>query len=456
MRNVVSEVVANGICIGCGVCSGVCPNANLTIGFNSYGEYNSTAGGNCLKNCELCLKICPFSEHAKNENTIATEKFSQQDGVKYNDVAGYYLQSYVGYSLVGNHRLNGASGGLVTYLLETMLNNGLINFVVSVSPTDNPDKLFNYQIFDNIEDVRNSSKSAYYPVELSDVINEILKTDGKFAVVGLPCYLKGLELAKEHNKLLKERIVMTIGLVCGQLKSTHYTKYLGYLSGVTSNLNYVCYRSKKETSSAIDYKFLCRDIDGNEGKLSFQRDIKDIWNGRWFTPISCNFCEDIFAEVADVTVMDAWLDEYVSDTKGTSILVVRNKEVDAIINDGINNNELNISLIDIDSVIRSQRNVVDIKRNQIKFRLKRLAKVNKHIWKRSTESSDISLLNKLEILIKDEMQNKSRENSFYINSGKTIDYAAFTKKMSGPTRRLKMVTFAMRICNKVRRMTRNT
>lgn len=450
MKNVVSEVVENGICIGCGVCAGICPNVNLSIEFNTYGEYNSKDNGKCSCKCELCLKVCPFSEYSKKEDTIATEKFSSQSNVKLNDITGYHLQSYVGYSLVGKQRLNGSSGGIVTWLLESMLNNCMVDFVVCVSPTENVDKLFSYKIFNNVEEVRKSSRSAYYPVELSEIVSQIVKEDGKYAVVGLPCYLKGLELAKEQNKILKERIVVSVGLVCGQLKSSYYTKYLGHLAGIKSDLDYVCYRSKNETTSAIDFKFLCRDVAGNEGELSFQRDIKEIWNGRWFTPPACNFCEDIFAEVADVTVMDAWLDRYSSDNKGTSIIITRHSVIESLINDGIKCNELNLSPLDIDEVVNSQRNVVKIKRTQIKYRLyRRFLNNKKSITKRSGITSKLGLVDKLEVLIKDKSQRESRKYSVGFNSHKHTDYVEFTNKMAVTTKYMKILNIFIRVRSKI-------
>lgn len=33
-------------------------------------------------------------------------------------------------------------------------------------------------------------------------------------------------------------------------------------------------------------------------------------------PRACNYCDDVFAECADVTCMDAWLPEYSQDHRG--------------------------------------------------------------------------------------------------------------------------------------------
>lgn len=38
--NVIDKVVHKSLCIGCGVCAGLCPNHALRMEFNAYGELN--------------------------------------------------------------------------------------------------------------------------------------------------------------------------------------------------------------------------------------------------------------------------------------------------------------------------------------------------------------------------------------------------------------------------------
>lgn len=39
---------------------------------------------------------------------------------------------------------------------------------------------------------------------------------------------------------------------------------------------------------------------------------------------ACDFCDDVFAETADIALGDAWLPEYVQDGNGTNVVVTRN------------------------------------------------------------------------------------------------------------------------------------
>ena len=339
---------------------------------------------------------------------------------------------------------------MCTWILEKMLTRGMADFIVCVSPAHEQGKLFSYKIIDNSNDIKSSAKSAYYPVELSAIIKQILEMDGRCAVVGLPCFLKGLELAMERTKRLKDRIIATIGLTCGQLKSAHYTQYLAALAGVSNNLKYVTYRSKEGTASAIDYNFVCQDSEGNKGKLSFQRDVNEISTGRWFTPASCNFCDDIFAEVADVAVMDAWLDGYMDDNKGNNIVLVRDSKIHGLLENGILNKELFLSSTDIDNVVKSQAAAVNIKRNQIRYRLyKRNLEKDKVITKRVGMSKSMGFIDRLEVLVKDNVQKSSREHFLEFNKGEKVDITGFLYKMRSGISRYKKWKLLMRLHSKI-------
>jgi len=420
--NVTDTVVKNNICIGCGICAANCPTEALEIKFNQYGEYNSVLTSNCLDSCSLCLDICPFNGN-KDEDELAENKFS--DELSYKNNLGYYINTYSGHRADDNLRLSSASGGLTTYLLEKLLADDLVDYVVNVKSNNDPEKLFEFQIADNIKDIRNGASSAYYPIEMSEVIKKIIQQEGRYVVVGLPCFLKAIELAKEkNNNKLKDRIKYSVGLTCGQLKNKKFTDYISKKANFNCEINGVNFRknSSDEPANNFYYYFTNNNNNKNE-KIYWREGINKVWTNRWFTYNSCSYCDDTFAELADVTLMDAWLPEFKSDYKGNNLLVVRNKEINDLLLKGKNNEEIELNNIESDQVIRSQQGVINIKRKNLAYRLYLAQEQGGFVPdKRVDSSGNIGFFSKKEVEYKDQMQKKSKEiwNEFE-NNGIILD-----------------------------------
>lgn len=349
-------------CSGCGVCAGICPKSCLEMQFNKYGQYNPVLVDDCV-DCGLCVKVCPFINGNPNEDDVSNNLFAGIKGIKHRSETGYYLNSYVGYAPEEKMRWKGASGGMATYLLCRLLALNKIDYVVAVSPNPDSDKLFKFVVVSTHEEVQECSKSAYYPVEVSEVLRHIQENEGRYAIVGLPCVCKAIRLAQSRNKRLKDRIRYVVGLVCGQQKSKFYTEYLSRKCGIDSSVK-VLFREKDEDEPANNLLFIAEGPRGEKQRKYFNQDgVSKIWCQGWFTLNACFFCDDIFAECADIALMDAWLPQYTSESKGTSFLLDRAGLVDKL-------NLKNINKIRLEDVINSQKGVLYNKRFDILARLK--------------------------------------------------------------------------------------
>lgn len=364
-NNVCSEVVVNNLCIGCGVCAALCPKKNLEIRFNKYGEYNAFETNiGCLENCNLCLKVCPFCDNEDNEDTLARKVFADIPGIKHTPETGYYLESFVGYSKINNHRANGASGGMVTWMLGTLLKEKLVDQVVCVGPVSKPESLFGFTICDSPEEIRLCSQSKYYPVEAGEVVRHILANEGRYAVTVLPCFAKTFRLAMQIRPKLQQRIKFLLGLTCGEGKSKFFTEYACALGGGNAHkLDEIEFRVKNPKRPASEYAV--RFVSGL-GTGCESRGLVKMWDlgfeRRYFTPNACNFCTDTFSELADATFMDAWLPRYSKDYRGHNIVIVRNKTLCGLIEQG-GNGELAVEELSIDKVVKSQKGLIYSKRN---------------------------------------------------------------------------------------------
>ena len=442
-RNVCEVIVANDYCIGCGVCAGICPAHVLEMEFNDFGEYQPIEKKEgCLPKCDLCLRGCPFWNQDDNEDTYAQVMFGTEPGIKHCRDTGYYLECYAGYSNVDDHRVHGASGGMATWLLETLLKEKFVDYVICVTHNPSPEKLYKFVVLNSVEEIRSASRSCYYPVELSEVIEFILQNEGRYAIIGLPCFIKGIRLAARSSVKLKRRITFLVGLVCGQMKSTYFSAYLCALKGGDPRyMNYCQFRIKDAKRDANDFGFAFNCTKGSvqSGTIFWKEGMDKVWINGFFKLNACNYCDDVFAELADVVLMDAWLDRYIKDPKGTNLILFRNSTLRDIVLNGSTEGEMHLELSTIEDVIQSQQAVINIKRNHLAHKLQ-IAKVlgQKYLPEKRVKPSVFNPISLLERFLEQNVTKKSKQ--VMARYGTTEGITKLNRATSAPLYLLRLIS----------------
>lgn len=325
---VLRDVVAQRLCIGCGVCVVACPRGHLDVAWNERGELaaHPVPETRCAPECSRCGQVCPFGEQAPDEDAIGKSLFG---GEGENPDLGRYRGTYV--CRVADEALLGgaASGGVGTWILSTAVQRGIVDAVLAVRATSPSvtGTLYRYECLSSSSEVHSAASSVYYPVTLATV-REALSTESeaRLAVVGLPCFIKGLRRLALLDHRLRERLILCVGLTCGQCKSRLFTEFIAGVAGINSTeLHAVRYRQKHESGDAGDFSWVFDSDDGRRVSLRWSEGIGHAWSRRVFAPRSCGFCDDTFAELGDVSLMDAWRMPYRSDPRGTSFVVVRSE-----------------------------------------------------------------------------------------------------------------------------------
>ena len=365
-----STVVANGYCIGCGACAALDPGIEMR--FNRYGQYEANAKNN-YSPTSLAKRVCPFADGNAKEDEIGNTLYGR-DG-KYDAHVGHYLACYAGWVAESDFRANGSSGGLASWLLTELLERDLVDYVVHVASVAGSygQPLFQFSISSTQAEVRSKSKSRYYPVEMSGVIKQIIDRPGRYAVTGIPCFIKALRLASGESVILKERIVFAVGIVCGHLKSSAFAEMFAWQCGVApTELTSIDFRTKLPNRAAFSYGVTVGGIcEGRE--LSVTKPTSELLGSNWghglFKYKACDFCDDVVGETADISLGDAWLPEYVADSAGTNVVVVRSPILMSILVDAVGAGRLHLDSIPVEKVVESQAGGFRHRRDGLSYRL---------------------------------------------------------------------------------------
>jgi coenzyme F420 hydrogenase subunit beta len=132
---------------------------------------------------------------------------------------------------------------------------------------------------------------------------------------------------------MRSRIKFTVGLICGHQKSSKFAEFLTWQVGFKpEEVTFIDFRKKLLDRPADEYGIEISGIrDGVE--VTVIKPISELfgqdWGQGYFKVEASDFTDDVFNETADITVGDAWLPKYNSDSKGTSVIIIRNKTIES-------------------------------------------------------------------------------------------------------------------------------
>lgn len=363
-KKTIAEVIENGLCTGCGTCAGICPVSAVEMVVNERkGIYIPKLIDSKCNQCGLCLEACPgYSTDFSHPNLEIYGKEPEDT------LLGNYIGCYLAHATDHEVRYNSASGGLVTSLLIFALEQGLIDgALVTRMKRDNPLEPESF-IARTKEDILEASKSKYCPVPANVVLKEILKEEGKFAVVGLPCHIHGIRRAEAINKKLKERITLHFGIFCSHTDSFKGTEFLLTKLGI-----------RREEVDAISYRG-----GGWPGEVKIKLKNRDekiiplasaLWvsfhDSLLFSPSRCLSCNDVTNELADISFGDAWLPEIMAtECEGKSIVIAKSAQGEALLHRASSKGIIELQALDAKEVIRSQKTFLHFKKVNLGARIR--------------------------------------------------------------------------------------
>ena len=123
MKRNVSQVVREGLCLGCGICYDACPKNCIKIIHGNELNYPSVNETLCIE-CSRCLNVCSGKGIDMKKYT---ELLCDGESLNFDRYLGHYNECFSGFSLDYEIRYHSASGGCLSGFLIYLLDKKIIN-----------------------------------------------------------------------------------------------------------------------------------------------------------------------------------------------------------------------------------------------------------------------------------------------------------------------------------------
>ena len=264
---------------------------------------------------------------------------------------GEFDRCFLGYAADEEIRRGAASGGVVSAVLIRLLESGMIDGALVSRLTTASGRLeAEPYVARSREEVLAARTSIYMDFPLQRHLLELKDLPGRYAVVGLPCQLRGLSRMEAKWPELRDKIVYRLGLLCGHASSRRLIDKVLAVKGIAQDEieEFAFRRGQWRGRSYVRLK------DGTE--LTFPFLHFGLYQNLWFhCAPRCLACQDHFAEQSDMSFGDAWLRELKSHPIKHSIFLSRNPACTAVLEQMVAQGEIVGKPVEPYTLIRAQK-----------------------------------------------------------------------------------------------------
>ncbi len=297
-----AEVQQADLCTGCGMCVGLCPYIKEM-------EEKVAIIERCGRSDGRCYRFCPRTAtdlDALDEMAFGTKR------------ADPVLGSYRSLSMVKASdkvvHAAGQYGGVVSALVIHALESGVVDAALLTKYSDRKSVLPRPAVARNREEVLACAGSKYTAAPTLSMLNELLSTGEKIAVVGRPCQVTAIRKMQRYDDRPEvKNIRLLIGLFC--LWALEYRRYASYLT------------------DQVDLKRIKKiDIPKNDDFIVYTNGGTarvPIDKVKSFIRPTCQVCFDVTAELADVSLGSTeWQDDW-------NTMLVRSEAGEKLVQDAL-------------------------------------------------------------------------------------------------------------------------
>lgn len=343
LRNICG-IVEMGLCSACGSCTVVCPVDAIEMRYNNAGFLYAELDKNKCVNCRKCIQICPSNQ----ENCIIQKPLKDH-------ILGKIQEGYLGYASNSQIRGNGQSGGVVTALLNFLLERGEIDGAVVADFHKKERKAISI-IASNREELLNAQGSYYCQTSACKTYLE--NCGRKLAIVLLGCQARALSNQEKYQGETVNKPVIKIGLFCGGQFSRHIIDEALNMAGIGEKdaVSKFRFRAKDKKAGGIAGDML---IETEKKQYTIPREERirlfDIWKC-----YRCNVCLDFYNTECDIVCGDPWgiNDRDVAVKNGANVILARTTKGQRLLEDALKEGIIQAEVIPFEKIYKGQ-NMLD-------------------------------------------------------------------------------------------------
>lgn len=310
-----SGVIASGMCIGCGACEMADSSVRVSLNPTKLIYEPETPGS------QSAADVCPAV--AVDYEGLQKYLFPGADIGAYGVVRSVHLSQSTN---IGRNT-TASSGGLIKEVLRHLLTENEIDGVIALDHVSGIE--FAARLVTTPEDVDTLPGSIYHNLKQTPALQILRDTPGRFALVAIPCQLEGMYAwIRTQAPELREKIVLTVGLLCGWQYSHHSINAMGeYLGYDPQKITDISFRGGGPVG-----KLTVTTNDGEQFTASRRVDFGyQVAFDRHFNTNRCHVCINHSNFLADLVVGDAWLPSTVFTKTGISLVVCRTELAESVL-----------------------------------------------------------------------------------------------------------------------------
>lgn len=291
---------------------------------------------------------------------------------------GGHIACRKGYATAEEIRKNASSGGMVTALLCHLLQSGQIDGAfVTKSVIRNGKLSYQAMVATTQGQLKDCSSSIYMDMPLLRHLDLIRNFNGKVAIVLVPCMMRALAQIMETDDVLREKIVLKLGLYCCGNYPAQATLLPLEKEGISlQNAVRIYYkRGHWRGFSTVVYE------DGTEKNFSYAKTCCAYRNAYFFEKEGCMVCQDHFNKSADISFGDVWLKKMKKNPVKHTGCIIRNEKAYEMYRSAVEAGAITDSAMSESEVVDSQRRALVFKFN--------CAKAKKHWYEKAGKNISI-------------------------------------------------------------------